>query len=1349
MFRGMAVAGLLLTLTASLGLGAPPRVGVTDLYTGGTFEYPGGKEEPQHFRREFALPEGTIWRAVANVGEAMTLVVNGQEVYTIPEPMRSTNAVTVAADMAPHLRAGDSNVIELHGQPGRFNYFQGKVIMASGEGIELTPDARWQASTQPDAGWAPAAASEQVNTGRLVHRWPGYDGMILFRSPVSGRLFFHAEKDVVMHVHVPGGLATRNPEIAWTLYQFDGAVETEQVAGSATDFEREAESLRFAVNLGRIERGVYSFGAVLRTDGDVLDRRIREPFIVTGRLPQRVVPGDDFEQGMDIELETTIDFTDPDDLHPWADVTGEEQRHPEGVNPMNTEARIVRRNGLVYRETAPKEQSVFSYQFSFDHPGDWYMLELEYPDDAPRWNGIAVSSMARINNQREKSGYLTDSGPAVTTGGKYPLSGEMKTLKWVHRAEPGLHTFDVVSLLPYEPAAAKSVRIYHVSGMLPAVQLAPDGERKWGFWLERARNVGLNFGMNARRGISGNPDMVGRQLQQFHWWWDSAEHFAQYMRFSGHNAFVMGCYQYLDTNTGYSRADRIPGARIPSDVRDVTLGVLEANDLDVFGMIQWGQWRAWRSRLPTDEQVRNGADTILPVLRSGEQAWKGNDLHVQNFLHPDVRTAWFHIVDDLATKFAHSPAFRGFLLFNHPGRWGFGMCWATPVAAPFSLDYSDVTVAAFERDTDIDVPGDGPDRFEERYQFLTGDEMLPRWKEWRCRKVAEIPVETRDYVQERFRDDLQVVQHFSVDNGILARWNTSDRDYLDVIRDYALDPTLHRNQRDIWPARTVHPGRNLWRGGAFENPAVWAHFADPAVTGVYEHESNRMLLYKTDWLERTFRYPPDADWPLGWSKGRFQRQTAGWFRCEPYVHGMLGSDPQIQFWGFADNGFMIGQEQVNRKFAQVFTALPNDRFEPVLDTGLDTNLAIRAVSREDGTWFYVANPGYWPIEGSVVVAGAVRLFDAATGAPVSAASRETGVLYVPVSLRPFELTAFRADSPDARITNWSTEPLAAEQTAHMRDVLERVERYQRDPKALRPLNAEQTAFVHDETQRIREDLASRRHAAAWKRITGRRYATIVNELMATAAEHGAQLADERPEEETPEVQALRVETAPIVDGRPDDLWAEAEPMRELPSVAPKLFPLGPQIAETEFRVAYDDEALYILATAADADIAKLRAIAKGEGKLMAMHDDVLDLFICPDVEQEIVYHLGANSAGVRLDELSERGNRDSGWSPEWQLETSSEGGAMDYGTGRPVCLVGQPAAAAAGRGLAVQSEAEVSRVLRPRDDLVARRLLLLSTGDLRQPEILTAHVTRQRGVRPQRDALFRLRASLVFASRVR
>jgi hypothetical protein len=41
------------------------------------------------------------------------------------------------------------------------------------------------------------------------------------------------------------------------------------------------------------------------------------PFVVLRKKPLKLIRGEDYKEGLDLELEDTIDFTDPNDPHPW------------------------------------------------------------------------------------------------------------------------------------------------------------------------------------------------------------------------------------------------------------------------------------------------------------------------------------------------------------------------------------------------------------------------------------------------------------------------------------------------------------------------------------------------------------------------------------------------------------------------------------------------------------------------------------------------------------------------------------------------------------------------------------------------------------------------------------------------------------------------------------------------------------------------------------------------------------------------------------------------------------------------------------------------------------------------
>lgn len=459
-------------------------------------------------RKEFDLPQGKIWRAVAEAGYGYRLYVNGREVplqnsvfqlprWDGPADYRSNRRSpdgpgTIPVDLSPYLRPGRNCIGMRVKQVGILMhlYLQCRVVMDSGDTVLVDTDRNWQyAAKAPDgwsnpgriAGdWAPAATGGLGILGYVVSDYliegggywmgpgfPPYDGRIVLESPAKNEpcLYFDAGQSVATRVRIPAGLANRQPTIAWQLTGYDAKTHEEPVLreGTADRFEREGDSLLYRLDAGVLLRGAYALGIVLRdANGKTIEARPREPLMVIGRVPMREVNGDSYEDGLDLALETEIDFTNPGDPHPCVETTVGEN----GSLQVCRAPRIVRKPGLVYRESSPnsgRAVPTISYSLTLKHPGDYYLMVLEYPNDTDRWSGLAITP---ANDE------WTRAGPSVWTGDRYPLTDKLQELKCLYRAEPGATTVTLVPIQRHSTAAAARL---------------PCAERAAGAARERAR----------------------------------------------------------------------------------------------------------------------------------------------------------------------------------------------------------------------------------------------------------------------------------------------------------------------------------------------------------------------------------------------------------------------------------------------------------------------------------------------------------------------------------------------------------------------------------------------------------------------------------------------------------------------------------------------------------------------------------------------------------------------------------------------------------------------------------------------------------------------------------------------
>ena len=293
-----------------------------------------------YVRREFVIPAGKIWRAVADIGgnprsaSSRTVpYINGKQVAKGESGLYGTEPV----DILPYLRNG-SNCIGLYGfrvTHSPFLYFQATIIMESGEVIRVVtePDGSWKTSPKGAPGWnepgfddSAWSKLEKAYSGinyqlRYNPKPSGYTGRLVIENPAGRYLFYREDQDIVFEVRTPRGLAQQQPQLSYLLARAgeDGASE-EVARGTVKTFAVKGNSLVYSINAGRLEQGVYTIALDLATGDAIIESRAREPFIVSRRHGEKTTPGKTIFDGLDLELEDQVDFTNPNDPHPWIEV---------------------------------------------------------------------------------------------------------------------------------------------------------------------------------------------------------------------------------------------------------------------------------------------------------------------------------------------------------------------------------------------------------------------------------------------------------------------------------------------------------------------------------------------------------------------------------------------------------------------------------------------------------------------------------------------------------------------------------------------------------------------------------------------------------------------------------------------------------------------------------------------------------------------------------------------------------------------------------------------------------------------------------------------------------------------
>ena len=1248
------------------------------------------------FRKEFVLPKGKVWRAVGEVSRSSKLILNGH-----PVPVVDTFQQMGPVDLARYLMPGEENVLCLFAQQSRTDrgepmvYFQGKAIMTDGTVVSLDADASWRGIGPAKEGWTELELDTSswqratLATPSLAYakrRWPVYDGRLLLENPGNDpKLYFDSAKPVQVSVRVPEGLQDDRAVVAWVLRRVEREDERLEVGRGVVQkgqLRRDERSVVYMIDLGKRDIGVYTLEAEMEIDGKVVERRFEEPLVVVGRLPMREVAGDSYEEGMDLELEDVIDFTDPADPHRWVEAKTHRQPYKEPAEAVET-PRIVRKEELVYREvTDDRARALFSYRFEFRQPFSWYLMVLEYPNDAERWTGVSVTSATRDCRERPPipfrtrytHNYSSEDGPSLVTGGKYPLDGKMHEMRWLHWADPEIHTLDIVNLKPGLRAAAARVWIYRVKE-LPALSIETTGERFFGIHMERARSLGRTFsdadGLEAyqNRYDKLGYDMVARFTQRLRWYFDACRNYTAYLRFTGQNLHVMGAFQYSEHNTAYTPPERMPGdGRLLQDIRGMALRFFEPNDIAMYSMVEYTCHKSIRAKYAVgDAEVAEGADTVSFVTKDGKQGgWHANPNH------PAVEAGYLNVVADLAEKFAFSPAWKGIYYFIYIDGGGMGPGPCVKHNAPFDYDYSDATIAAFEADTGIRVPGDpqDPKRFTKRYLFLTSDAMRDKWIDWRCRRPGTYLRKTLKVLHEH-RRGLNVLYGYHLIGGTINYWlNESGKSYRDDFREMGMDPSVVRGEPHMWFGRYIYP-TGPHSGG---RPYYWAQTVSPEAIAYYDNPRNRLVTLDTCWHELPTSTPgwfngkggveniKPSDWPTPRNVSRFISQAHGDNALESYTQALIGADPDILVFGMTDVNIINSREQQVREVAKVVTTLPKEKFEPVdRTTDFRHNLAIRALVKDGQTWLTVANPGYWPIRGQVVLNGTTPVVRPCDGRAVATLSEE-GNTVVPVALRPYGMAAFRAQG-STKVVSWDNEPLSDGDLAHMKWIIADMGRLIPNRATALAITLKDREFVRGQLKRGSDLLAAGQYAAAWSELTHWRLWTL-REILLQAGTFSARLPG-RPQidldpKQRPELKVLSTSgPAPTVDGKLDDeAWQNAPPSYRFLSMASGRAYKGMPLVDTSVQACRDEKNLYLALRMADPDVSALRKTASAENPVQVLrkYDDTVVMFLCPRGKR--VQQFATNAGGVRYFAASgEWGvSKDNLLQRPWDLATGVEDG---------------------------------------------------------------------------------------------
>ena len=614
---------------------------------------------------------------------------------------------------------------------------------------------------------------------------------------------------------------------------------------------------------------------------------------------------------------------------------------PETKLVRTAPTKVVHTECGTYREAGEGRNDRFAIRIELPETDCPYVVEWDYPDDKPRtMEMISQSVEARHNEYELQTG--------VFTGGEYPLSHKMKTLRclyWPRSTETALVFRTAEKGLP---AAAGEVRVYRVRGKIPPAPkpcLSSDskaGRRHIGLYFEDPA-ICYDFGGN-QEGMPGFETLTDRLIA--------------YMHYSGQDLLMYPAVWYHGPFYPSKSQGRVQTRPHPYDYIKYWLTRFENEGIEFIPTINVHDFPSLAKHQFHDDMLKTGevAATGISVGADGTPNIKGwhSTRPNYNILHPDVRSGVLGMVDEMLERYGDSRAFKGicFHLTKHCLLW-FG---------EKDAGYNDCCIEAFERETGIHIPVDAkdPKRVSKRYAWLMKNAQ-DEWLDWRCAALRRFYGEVAERLARK-RPDLRLVltMYEPMFYQVLADPELlNDPDPIRKInRQAGLDPELYRDLPNVVLDRTIYPADYRWYRVHRRPTERLAEIRDLCFTPrTYESWAGG----GNAWLNIHDRYWENPVGRKGWKT--FWGKEHPWrvstlnptmpYAMESYLIPLAYAD----IMNFTKGGFLIGthgMEPELAEFSRAFRSLPAKPFETF--SGVKPPLVVRTLNDNGVFYFYAVNP---------------------------------------------------------------------------------------------------------------------------------------------------------------------------------------------------------------------------------------------------------------------------------------------------------------------------------------------------------------------------------------------------------
>jgi len=689
-----------------------------------------------------------------------------------------------------------------------------------------------------------------------------------------------------------------------------------------------------------------------------------------------------------------------------------------------------------YIETPADDFSFFSCRFNIKNPHKYHMIKVYYPDNAKRIFDLDVNDGSGLNPQ----------GAGIVAGLNTRLSNTMQEQSFFFipdtenclltactRGEYVNNIGSVKDFVAEFGAAISKFEVYELDmGSLPVMEIPELDQRKGrtvGFWIEDASVTGF-------WGNSTVPKTIEQAAKV-------AKNLTEYMDYIGANEYQYPALWYdgglfncptldLFNNPAETAINHPKGFYhcfmeymnrrnikfYPSIYFRKFAGLFYQTDIDYPDFLNIGE-ENWNQRYRTNNP---GGNDMFQYYKNGEHRLSaiGQFLPdgasvgpVFNPLHPNVSALYQGILRDWLEQYANDPGLGGVLL-DLGATWG-----GLPQADSVSFDrlnsgYGDYTMSLFEKDTNIDVPGEPDDdrRFQERYDFLTSDSMRETFISWRCEQIKTKVILPAYNLVKSYNSNLKLKIVVGTRPGIGDAALKNDTDWKTAARECGIDVELFADYKDIEFYRQGQSFQNVTK--CYPNDEL-----DQSFPLDNYKDSGAMVMSSSYW--EMFPYaslmdPVKAKWPEVKANQLPVREMTdvreGVLARAAY---MLMKKEMNSIYIGGGMGFpaTFGNEDVVRPFLRSFRFLPDVAFDDI--QGLTDPVRGRWKTIDQKLYFYLVNAEPYPIEATVNFDKQIdNVYSVSDMSDINVASDS-----FTVTIPPYQLMSFEVED-NVNITNGSS-----------------------------------------------------------------------------------------------------------------------------------------------------------------------------------------------------------------------------------------------------------------------------------------------------------------------------------------